>query len=147
MDLKPTYRKQIVQLASLAFIYLWCYTVASKLMDVNSFKWALFNQPLPHELAVILLFLLPLAELFVVFLLFFGHTQLYGFYLSFILMFLFTGYIGLIITGSFSRIPCSCGGILEKMSWNTHFYFNLFWLMLSILAIVLIKKGGKQRTA
>lgn len=145
MRISSTYEKQIIQLAALAFIFLWCYTLATKLIDIQSFKWSLFNQPLPHALAIALLFLLPIFELVAAILLLAIRTRLYGFYLSFLLMLLFTGYIGLVIAKVFGTIPCSCGGLLENTSWNEHFYFNLFWLMLSVLAIILIKKGGKKK--
>lgn len=145
MGISSTYEKQIIQLGALAFIFLWCYALATKLMDIQAFKWSLFNQPLPHALAVGLLFFLPILELVATLLLVRVGTRLYGFYLSFCLMFLFTAYIRLVMAKVFGTIPCSCGGLLENTSWSEHFFFNLFWLMLSTLAIVLIKKGGKQK--
>src|SRR5699024_10396467 len=53
-----------------------------------------------------------------------NHTRLWGLLSSTILMLGFTIYVYLIWTYSPS-LPCSCGGVLEAMDWETHLYFNL----------------------
>jgi len=32
-------------------------------------------------------------------------------------------------------MPCGCGGVIEKMSWIQHLWFNLIFLALSIFAL------------
>jgi hypothetical protein len=58
-----------------------------------------------------------------------------GLYLSFALMTLFSVYI-LVITNYSSNVPCSCGGILEKMTWNQHLIFNLAFLVFAATTIL-----------
>lgn len=50
-------------------------------------------------------------------------------------MTMFTTYIYVILNYS-SFTPCSCGGVLEKMSWTEHLLFNIVFILLSGLAII-----------
>ena len=52
---------------------------------------------------------------------------------------MFTIYIAAILKlGSF--IPCSYGGVLEKLGWTKHLIFNGVFVLMFLLAIVLYKK-------
>ena len=42
-----------------------------------------------------------------------------------------------IILNFIPDIPCSCGGVLEKMSWNEHLIFNIAFVVLGLVAILL----------
>jgi len=43
----------------------------------------------------------------------------------------------------FDRIPCSCGGIIAKLSWGQHLVFNLIFLGLALIGFMFFdKKGG-----
>ena len=55
----------------------------------------------------------------------------------------FTIYIAAMLLSG-SDIPCSCGGVLEEMSWGTHIIFNCFFVALSAWGIYLQRK--KRRT-
>jgi hypothetical protein len=116
-------------------ILLYVYAACSKLADPEEFRGQLYNQPFPHGLAGLLLYALPLGELLVVALLLLPGMQRRGLQLSLGLLALFTGYIVLIKLGAFARIPCSCGGILSHMGWTTHFFFNLFFILINVLAL------------
>lgn len=48
-------------------------------------------------------------------------------------------YIYLILNYS-DFIPCSCGGISEKLSWTEHLVFNIGFIALALVAIVLTEK-------
>jgi putative oxidoreductase len=71
----------------------------------------------------------------------FERTRLAGFYASLALMIVFTIYTGIILLHFFRYIPCSCGGVIKKLTWKQHLVFNLFFVVLSILGIIL--KRGK----
>jgi len=60
------------------------------------------------------------------------------------LMVLFTVYIYLILNFS-DFIPCSCGGILEKMDWHTHLIFNLICVIAAVTAIFM-NAGSRKIT-
>lgn len=72
------------------------------------------------------------AELAIPVLLFFESTTLYGYLLSFLLLLLFTAYIFLMFLFS-PFLPCSCGGLIESLSWRGHIFFNLAFMSISLL--------------
>jgi putative oxidoreductase len=119
----------------LLLIMLFVYTASSKLMDFGHFKVQMNNQTLPHGIAEFLIYTLPGIEILTSLLLIFSTTRLPGLYIAFILMLLFTGYVGLVLINYFGRVPCSCGGVLKMMGWKTHFIFNLFFLLLTATGI------------
>lgn len=49
---------------------------------------------------------------------------------------MFTAYIVIILHFSYF-VPCSCGGILEKLGWTEHLIFNVVFVLLAIVAILL----------
>lgn len=121
-------------------ILLYAYAAASKLGDYRDFKGQLYNQTFPHAWADVLVILLPALELLTAGLLFHPKTSAAGLLLSIGLLTLFTGYIVLVQLHFWDRVPCSCGGILNKMSWTIHLFFNLFFILLNLAAI----RTGRQ---
>lgn len=65
-----------------------------------------------------------------------NKLALFGFFL---LSSLFTVYIFLMLIYS-PHLPCSCGGIVEFLSWEQHLYLNIFLTISSFLAFLNIKK-------
>lgn len=130
-------------------VLLWVYTAFSKIMEYENFNRQLHNQTFSPDLAEILVWLIPTLEIITVLLLAFSKTRLIGLLFSTLLMGVFTTYILLVITGYYDRTPCSCGGVLNEMGWQTHFWFNLLFLSIAILGtffqlkLLKIKKGGR----
>jgi putative oxidoreductase len=64
-------------------------------------------------------------------------------------MTVFTGYVILVLINFFGRVPCSCGGVIQVLGWKTHMVFNLFFLLLTGLGILIITKKrrvtGKEK--
>jgi putative oxidoreductase len=121
-------------------ILMWSYAAASKLLDFETSRSQMLNQVFPHFIGNILVWAVPLAELITAGLLLFIKTRTAGFYVSLILLLQFTIYISLLMLNVFGRIPCSCGGILEKMSWGQHLVFNLVFILLTLIALVFTSK-------
>jgi putative oxidoreductase len=132
--------KTALDIISFLFILLFIYTAVSKLIDFNQFQRQMYNQTLPHDVATLLIWTLPEIEILTGLLLLFEKTKPYGFYLSFTLMLLFTGYITLVLLNYFGRVPCSCGGVIKALGWKWHLIFNLFFLLLSSLAITITNR-------
>lgn len=133
-------RIHIIDIISFLLILLFVYAAVSKVMDFEQFKGQMFNQALPHKVATTLIWTLPEFEILTALMLFFEQTRLLGYYLSTILMCLFTVYIALVLLHYFSRVPCSCGGVIKALGWKMHIVFNLFFLLLSILGIFIINR-------
>jgi hypothetical protein len=128
------------QIVATALILLFSYASLSKLGDLNTFELQMFNQPLPRLINQALVWLVPSAEIIVVFLLVFKSTQRLGFIGSALLMSVFTIYVGAMVFHFFDRVPCSCGGVLRSMSWERHLVFNIFFTTLAFVGVVVSKK-------
>lgn len=112
---------------------LFLYSAFSKVSKFDLFvnnldKSPFFANTNTFYIAIIIIvteFLIPIV-------LFFNRTTKLGYLLSFLLLLVFTGYIIMIMTLS-PYLPCTCGGVLEVLSWNQHIYFNLFFMILSFI--------------
>lgn len=130
----------IVQLSCYLFFLLFLYAAANKLMDFQKFSVQLGQSPLLTDYANFIAWFIPAVEILIALFLINKGTLLFGLYGSIGLMLMFTAYI-IIILNFAERIPCSCGGILEKMGWTEHLVFNIFFVLLALLAIILETKS------
>lgn len=135
-------RNVIVEIISSLLILLFMYAAVSKLLDYETFKLQLSKSPFITEFAGVTAWALPVGEILVGLALAVNKFRLFGLYASLFLMTLFTGYIYLIINLS-DYIPCSCGGVLSKLTWTEHLWVNIFFLCISMLAI-LIKPSDQK---
>lgn len=131
---------QISKLVTAALLMLYFYTAVSKILDYAQFQRQMLNQTLPAWAAHLVVWLLPPAELLTVLLLTTQSMRLAGMWFSTALMGAFTGYVALVLLDFFGRRPCSCGGVISNMSFEGHLVFNLFFLGLSVLGIILTRK-------
>ena len=138
-------RQNIILLICFMLISLWMYAVTSKLMDFNMFSVQMHRQLLFPILKDTLPYLLPATELLATILLAFSSTRFSGLLLSFFMLLAFTVYIGFAMSRLMGKIPCSCGGILNKMSWGTHLFFNLFVLLFTACGIYLVYRGRRTQ--
>ena len=129
-------REIIVEIISFLLIALFAYAAINKFLDIETFKAQAGQSPLISFAASWIVYAVPGIELMLCGLLSFPKTRLTGLYGSFVLMNLFTGYIISILWFSY-YVPCSCGGILEKMGWTEHLIFNIVFVLLSLTGIVL----------
>ncbi|WP_343304399.1 MauE/DoxX family redox-associated membrane protein [Chitinophaga niabensis] len=118
------------------FILLWIYTGLNKIIDFANFKVQLGRSPFIQHWTSFIAIALPIGEIILAILLIIKKTRLIGLYLSFSLMALFTGYVYIMLTYSYD-LPCSCGGVLEKLSWEDHLIFNALFTVLGIAGIFL----------
>jgi uncharacterized membrane protein YphA (DoxX/SURF4 family) len=123
-----------VEIISILFVFLFMYAATSKLIDVEKFKIQLGQSPLITKFSDLITWFIPALELMLSVLLIIPKYRLLALYGSFSLMTLFTAYIVFVLNFS-DFIPCSCGGILEHMSWKTHIYFNLTFMLIAIAGI------------
>ncbi|MCT4121910.1 hypothetical protein HZP71_04510 [Elizabethkingia anophelis] len=129
-----TKRTRIPTFISIFFILLFCYAAISKIMDFEKFQIQMTESPLLSTFAGFLPYVLVISEFIIAGLLCYRITQNAGLLASFILMLFFTGYIAHMLLTS-ENLPCSCGGILEKMSWTQHLYFNIGCAVLAAIVL------------
>jgi hypothetical protein len=137
-------RNTIIEIICTLLILLFVYTASSKLIDFHKTYKEMDNQPFPNWMTPFLVWGISLLELTIAGFLLFNRTKKAGLWGSLILMTLFTGYIGAILLHFFSRVPCSCGGVIKQLGWTNHLYFNLFFVAIAALALVLMRKEAKK---
>lgn len=125
----------IINIVSYYFILLFIYAAVSKLIDFETFYTQLEQTPLLKSYSKFIAYGVLFSELMTAGLLCYRKTRRTGIIFSFILMLLFSIYIIGILKFS-KNLPCSCGGILEKMSWTEHLYFNIGNVLLAGSAII-----------
>ena len=131
-----SFKPIFVKAVSCFFILLFMYASVSKLLEFENFRVQLAQSPMLGAYAGVVSLLVIIVELSIVYLLVIQKFRLTGLYASLAIMSAFTMYIFLILNYS-DYIPCSCGGILEKMDWNQHLIFNLCCVLLLIVAIII----------
>ena len=151
MNLKPQIRNSIIEIISLLYALLFVYAAMAKILDFENFQIQLGQSPLLSVYAWWVSFAVPAVEILISILLCIPRFKNIGLFFALGLMVMFSAYIFLILNFS-SFIPCSCGGILEKMSWKAHLVFNLFFVFLALVALLftlILRETGlvvKQKT-
>lgn len=137
----------ILDITSLLYIFLMVYAAMNKGLDFEKFKVELGQSPLLSAFAGWISWVVLITEFTISIFLLFAKTRLRALYAGFCLMCMFTAYIFIMLNFS-SFLPCSCGGILEKMSWQQHLFFNTFFVVIGGWALWLHHTAnftGKKR--
>ena len=121
------------------FITLYLYTALEKLKDQYGFFKALERSELIGPIAGFLSWAVPLSELVIVVLLIFPRTRISGLVAATLLIISFTVYIGVMIATA-SELPCTCGGIIQDLTWREHFVVNSSFMLLGIFSIWMVRK-------
>lgn len=120
-------------------VFLLIYTAYAKIDDHDGFYKALLPISFIGDYAFLISWLVPLSELLIAILLMIPQTQKRGLYLFTAMMGVFTFYIVSMLLWA-TKLPCHCGGAIEKLNWNQHLWFNLSFIALASLAIWLKKQ-------
>ena len=145
---------------SYLLIFLFAYTAVSKLnlfsytipfswekfklVDVEAFKGAMAKSPVLLPYVNELAYIIPISELIVCLLLLFPITKKWGYYLSLILLTAFTGYIIYILSVYSNNLPCTCGGVISRLTWTQHLLLNITFMLLSLKAIHLYNRSHSK---
>lgn len=132
-------RPSTISLFIALLVLLFTYTGLSKLLERETFAFTLSRSPLLQTIAPFLSWALPISELLLVILLIIPALQIWGLRLSLLLLTLMTLYLIYMIFYS-NDLPCSCGGVLAKMSWGQHIFFNLGFIVLTGYCLLFRKK-------
>ena len=132
------FKKQAMNIIVFLLILLFAYAGSVKLFDYTTFSIQLSKSPLIFDRADQIALVLPISEIIIAFMLLTDKYRLQGLYLSFFTMLTFTLYLLYMVNFSY-YIPCSCGGILGRMSWNVHIVFNIFFVAISAIGVIIYK--------
>jgi len=127
----------ITEICCSLLILLFVYTGVSKLTNISFFQTQLSLYPYINSFAKPISIAVPLLELVIAFLLIYPRSFIrnLGLKLSFLLLTIFTLYL-IIMINTNVHLPCSCGGVITKMTWKQHIVFNLFFIAVSIIGII-----------
>lgn len=121
-------------------ILLYLYTGLTQLLSFKFFYGNIFNQPILQWSKPILVYAIPLSQLLIAVGLFFEKTRKPALWASLGLLTMFTVYVVLIIMNALARVPCTCGGVISSFTWPQHLAFNLFFMLLNVIALLLKKR-------
>lgn len=137
-------KNTIIDVISYLYILLFLYAATSKLVEYDKFQLQISKSPIITDFAQILVWMVPALEIMISIMLLVKRTLMLGLYAAFALMCLFTAYIYAILNFTDS-IPCSCGGVLEKLGWAEHLIFNIGFMVLALTGILLQAKIIEKR--
>lgn len=145
--LKISQKRQafVTDIISSLLLLLFLYTGLSKLINHRTFAFVLSQSPLLHPFSGLLAIVLPLLEIVIAVMLFLPVTRLKAMYASFVLMLLLTVYLSGMVAFTHD-LPCNCGGVIQKLSWQQHIVFNLFFLFLSFSGIFFLRRRMSRRS-
>ena len=109
----------------LLFVYAGCSKVLAHTLFVNQLSQIIFLK----NIAVVVSIALPILEILTGFLIAGNQTQIYGWWLAYILMTIFTVYVAMMLLSK-NSLPCTCGGVIASMTWKQHLIFNIFFMFL-----------------
>lgn len=142
--MNATKSKQIaVEIISILLIILFIYSALSKLLEFQNFQAQLGQSPLLSAYTGFISYSVLTVEFVIAILLAIHRTRFIGLLASFTLMLMFTAYIIVILNYS-SFVPCSCGGILEKLGWKEHLIFNIGFTVLAALASLIVSMNKRN---
>jgi uncharacterized membrane protein YphA (DoxX/SURF4 family) len=137
-------RTTIIETITVLYIILFLYTGIVKLTDYSIFKEQLATSPILNPVSKPVALLLPWTEFAIALLLIIPRWRLKGLLAGLALMLIFTTYVLALLSFS-NKLPCSCGGIIQQLSWTQHLIFNGGFILLAIWAIVLQKREIKEK--
>lgn len=133
--MKKYFAKDYASIVAYFIALLFVYAAMSKLLDFENFQVQLAQSPLLSAYAGFISYAVIIVEFALAVYVCVSDYQLLALYGSLGLMTAFTIYIYLIINYS-DFVPCSCGGILEKLGWTEHLIFNSVVVLLIFTAIL-----------
>ncbi|GAA4317259.1 MauE/DoxX family redox-associated membrane protein [Compostibacter hankyongensis] len=138
-------RSWIIEAIIAALLLLFSYAALSKMLDYDKFVFQMQLSPwhMLKTYAPVLGWLVPITELGIVALLLIPRLRVTGLYASLCLMIIFEGYITTMLLSGLD-LPCTCGGLISRMSWPQHLIFNAFFILISLTAILLHQKIKRQ---
>lgn len=141
--MKTNKQSILIDIIASLFILLFVYAALSKLQDFEKFNIELSKSPMLNAYSGPVSILIPIVEIVISILLAIKRFQYIALYLSFSLMVMFSAYIICILKFS-SYVPCSCGGILQNMNWTQHLFFNVVFVIMGIIGVLIYPNRMKN---
>lgn len=135
--LSQSKKELIILIIKYLCLFLFVYTAYSKLVDHDRFYKGLTRVHLVSGYAMAISYIVPIFEIVISILLIMPNTIKMGLIFFVATMTAFTIYIISAMIWE-PKLPCHCGGAIEKLSWMQHIWFNLAFIVLGLVAIRLL---------
>jgi len=130
LRLGTTTKEMLAYGLSLLFVILFLYTVYHKAIAVDAFARGIAKIPLVGTYSVEVAWGVLGAEALVAVLMVWPDTNRLALWGALGLMVIFTVYIGFMLLFA-EKLPCHCGGAIEKLTWGQHLLFNCGFIALA----------------
>lgn len=140
MTFYSKYKNALLEGICFLYILLFVYAALNKFLVFDEFKIQIGQSPVLTAYAGWLAWVVPSLEILISVLLVIPRFRLLALHAAFALMVMFTTYIVIILNFS-DYIPCSCGGVLEKLGWTEHLIFNIGFVVLAFIGILILSKS------
>ena len=132
------FKNNMIFCICLICVFLFLYAGYSKIEDHSRFLKGLMRVTIIGPFALYISWIVPIGEIIIAILLIIPRTSKWGLYGFTILMGVFTIYIISMVLWA-TKLPCHCGGAIEKLSWTQHIWFNLAFIAIAVFALWLSK--------
>ncbi len=122
-----------IEITTALLVLVFLYTGIVKLKDHDGFIGQMQANPLLNPFREYISWIVPVSELAIAGLLIIPRMRKKGLLYAAMLMAIFTLYIAYMLATA-SKLPCTCGGIISKMSWRGHFWFNSSLTIMAFLS-------------
>lgn len=143
MKIQSKYKNILLELICFLFILLFVYAALNKFLVFDEFVIQIGQSPVLTAYAGWVAWVVPSLEILIAIMLVILRFRLLALYAAFSLMVMFTTYIVIILNFS-DYIPCSCGGVLEKLGWTEHLIFNIGFVILAFIGIMIMSSQKKE---
>lgn len=125
----------VSEIVAALYVLLFVYTGVDKLRNWETFQGALEKSTITAAYSQFLGIAVPTAELLIAALLVIPASRHIGQVLGTALMSAFTIYVAYMIAFS-PELPCTCGGIIQSMTWRQHLVLNSTYVILGIFSLI-----------
>lgn len=130
----------------LILLAMWIPVSLDKILHFELFKSAMIQQPFSDLLGVFLAYILPFLEVSTALFFLFKKYRIVGFYLSSLLMIIFTTYVAVALLRKPENLPCGCGLVFQHLSWEAHLVLNCIFLLISLIGLQLEMRISQKKT-
>lgn len=132
-----------IESISAILVFLFLYTGVSKYLSFHAFQTVLGESTIISKHAHYIALILPALEIITTILLTIPKMRIWGLYVSLALLLSFTAYLIYMVNYA-PNLPCSCGGIIQQLSWSQHIILNSLLSLATITAIYLYRKISRN---
>ncbi|TCD03161.1 MauE/DoxX family redox-associated membrane protein [Pedobacter psychroterrae] len=132
--MNPRFLQIMPQVTAWIFIVLFVYTASDKLVNVKDFSEFLNRLEFIGPYGSVLAWMIPVVEIGISLMLLLPSFRAAGLIVSIGLMLLFTFYL-VYMRIAYTHLPCHCGGVISKLTWLQHIWFNVGLIVLLLFSV------------